>query len=128
MSLVAGIRKRYAPLLLLAAAGGAALFSVPKIPHDHAVTLRLPDAATVTGVEIAWSTLPAGADAAGSEAVQGGSWRFASGSAPATLDTHVHLPDGRYALEVAVDRAGEWSGFRRVIVLGDADHIVVPLH
>lgn len=117
------MRRRGAPLLLIAGALAGALLVAPKVPREHRVELRLPDASTVTGVDVAWAS----AAAPRAEAVQGGSWHFASGSAPAVLDARVHLPDGRYALDVTVERGSAREGFHKVITLGESDHILVPL-
>ena len=132
MSLKDGIRRRAAPLLVLAGAGLASLVLVPRVPHERGVGLRLPDAGSVTGLDVAWAPAPradgAGvATASGEEPVQGGSWHFASGAAPATVETRVHLPDGRYELNVTIERGSSREAFRKVITLGDADHILVPL-
>src|SRR5262245_43861483 len=96
------MRRRGGPLLLVAGGLAAAFLVAPKIPHEHRVGLRLPDAPTVTGVDVAWATISP-SSARGAEAVQGSSWHFAPGSAPSTVDTRVHLPDGRYALEVTIE-------------------------
>src|SRR5262249_1570226 len=109
----------------------AALLVTPKVPHEHRVGLRLPDASTVTGVDMAWAPIAAELRAVSTvpspEAVQGGSWHFAPGSAPSTVDTRVRLPTGRYALDVTIERGAAREAFRKVITLGDSDHVVVPL-
>ena len=132
MSVVDGIRRRAAPLLLVLGAAAAGLVVVPGLPHEHQVGLRLPDASSVTAVDVSWAPAPrAGAagttDAPADDAVQGGSWRFPQGAAPSTVDTRVQLPDGRYELNVTIERGTAREAFRKVITLGDADHIVVPL-
>jgi hypothetical protein len=136
MAILERIRSRYAPLLLIAAGVGAALVVVPGVPHERRVDLRLEDAVTVTGVELAWTPVPSAEDPGArapvvtgvSEPVHGVSWRFPAGKAPATVDARVSLPDGRYALDVVVERGADHESFHRVIALGDADHITVPLH
>jgi hypothetical protein len=107
--------------LLLAGAGLAAFLFIPKLPHEHQVGLRLPEPASVTAVDVAWSSAVEG------DPVQGGSWRFASGSAPAVVETRPRLPDGRYGLDVAIERGASRESFRKVVTLGESDHIVVPL-
>jgi hypothetical protein len=116
-------RKRLAVLLLIAGAAVAGYTVLPSLPHEHRVDLRLDDAASVTGVELAWSP---GESRAG-EAVQGGSWHFAPGKAPRTLGTHVRLPDGNYVVDVVVERGTGRDAYQRAVVLGEADHITVPL-
>jgi hypothetical protein len=124
------LRRRFAPLLLLAGAAGAAFVVLPSVPHEHHVDLRLDDAASVTGVDVAWTSTAAAAThatLADEEALRGVSWHFQAGRAPATLGAAVTLPDGRYALDVTVQRGTEAESFHRVLTLGDADSIAVPL-
>jgi hypothetical protein len=116
------IRHRWAPLLLVAAAGGAAFVVVPHVPREHVVALRLDDAASVTGVDVDWT--PISGD---SEATQGGVWHFVAGKAPGELSSSVRLPDGRYELDVTVERGPARQAFHRTITLGDADRITVTL-
>lgn len=121
-TLLAKLRGRYAPLLLLAGAAGAGFVVVPHLPKERTVELRLDDARTVTAVDVAWS--PTGGPA---DAVQGGAWHFAAGQAPAAIHTPVRLPDGRYTLDVTVERSAEREEIHREITLGDADRITVRL-
>jgi hypothetical protein len=123
MSILAKIRDRWAPLLLVAGAGVAASVFVPHVPRERTVALRLEDAASVTGVDLAWAPVGTG----DRDAVQGGTWRFQAGHAPKEIATPVRLPDGRYQLEVTVERGAEHEEIRRAITLGDADRITVPL-
>ena len=116
-------RKRLAVLLLVAGAAVAGFTVVPALPHEHVVDLRLDDAASVTGVELAWSP----AEGRAGEAVQGGSWHFAQGKAPRTLGSRVRLPDGRYVVDVVVERGTGRDAYHRAVALGEADHITVPL-
>jgi hypothetical protein len=118
-------RRRFAPLLLIAGAAVAAFMLVPSVPHEHHVTLRLQAPETVTGIDLAWA--PEGEALAPHDATQGGAWRFAPGTAPATVDTRVTLPDGRYELDVDVERGVAHEALRRVIRFGDGDNITVPL-
>lgn len=120
-TLLAKLRGRYAPLLLLAGGVGAAYVLVPNMPRERVVELRLDDASTVTGVDVAWA--PAGS----ADAVQGGAWHFAAGKAPTSIDAPVRLPDGRYTLDVTVERGARREAFHRVITLGDGDRITVRL-
>ena len=119
---LAKLRSRLAPLLLLAGGAGAAYFLTPHMPKERTVDLRLEDAASVTGVDIAWA--PSGSS---TEAVQGSAWHFAEGKAPGSLTAPVRLPDGRYTLEVTVERGTNREDFHRVINIGDTDRITVRL-
>lgn len=114
--------RRFAPLLLVAGAGLAGATMMPHVPHERTVELRLDDAAGVTRVDLAWDDARAG-DAA----LQGGSWRFPAGAAPSSLRTVVRLPDGKYDLDVTVERGPERRAFHRTITLGDSERITVPL-
>jgi hypothetical protein len=120
---------RLAPLLLIAGAVAAASFVVPRVPHQHHVVLRLHAPETVTGVDLAWRPLPEGPGSTlpPQDATQGGSWHFAAGAAPATINTQVTLPDGRCELEVVVERGAAHEDLHRVVSFGDADDITVPL-
>lgn len=120
--ILARIRLKLVPLFLLGGAGIAAFVCGPRLPRERRVVVPLPDAASVTGVEIAWAPV-----AQGDEPVQGAVWHFVTGRAPSTLDTDVRLPDGRYALEVRVARGADREAFHRVIALGDVDRITVRL-
>lgn len=119
--LAAKLRARYAPLLLLVGGAGAAYFLVPKVPQVRTVQIDLDDPASVTAVDVAWA--PVG----GGEAVQGGAWRFTSGKAPTAITSPVRLPDGRYELDVTVERGAAREGIHRVITLGDGDRITIRL-
>lgn len=114
------LRKWVGPAALLAGAGAAALVA-PRLPHEHQVAFRLRDAATVTGVEVSW------VPSSSADVVQAASWTFATGHAPPAVETRVSLPSGRYAVEVLVERGPAQETFRRLVTLGEADHITVPL-
>ena len=120
---VAARLRRHAWLFLVAGGIGAAALFAPHLPHERQVELRLDDPASVTAVESAWRPLPR----AEGEPLQGGSWRFAAGQAPPTITTRVSLPNGRYELDVMLERGEERTILHRTIALGDADHITVPL-
>jgi hypothetical protein len=134
MTLPERLRKRLALLILAAGAAATAYVILPRVPREHQVDLRLDDAASVTAVEVAWAPLGAGspAEPAGkpetAEAVRGTAWHFQPGSAPGTVGATVSVPDGRYALDVVVERGVGVESFHRVLTLGDADHISVTLH
>lgn len=121
LNLLSKLRGRYAPLLLLAGGLGAAYLLAPHVPRERTVELRLDDASTVTGVDVAWA--PAGSG----DVVQGGAWHFSAGKAPAAIETPVRLPDGRYLLDVTVERGPGRESFHRQITLGEGDRITVRL-
>jgi hypothetical protein len=109
-------------MVFLVGALAAAAVILPRLPHEHQIEFRVEDAPSVVGIELAWSREDGDA-----EAVRGGSWRFAPGQAPRSLTTSVNLPSGRYAVDVTIERTGGRDELHRVIELGDADHVTVPL-
>ena len=115
-------RSRFARIALLAGALGAAALILPRLPRERQIDFRIEDTASIVGIELAWSR-----DEGDGEAVQGGSWHFAPGQAPRSLSTTVHLPNGRYAVDVTVERTGGREELRRVIDLSSTDHVTVPL-
>jgi hypothetical protein len=122
MPIPAKLKERWPLLLLLAGGLGAAHFISPHLPKDREVDLALEDPASVTAVDITWSSPD------GEEPVQGGSYRFEPGKAPRKLRIRAHLPDGRYALDVGVQRGAQRDTVRRVVRLGDGGSITVPVH
>ncbi len=118
-------KRRYASLLLLAGGVAAGALVFPHMPREREIDLRLEDAASVTGVDVAWS--PVSGSAGKPDAIRGASWRFAPGQAPASLPTRVSLPDGRYDLDVLVERGDRREALHRVVAIGDSDHITVRL-
>jgi hypothetical protein len=115
--------RKFAPLLLIAGAVVAGGMLLRHLPKERTVELRLDDAPSVTRVELAWASH---GEQVG-EPVQGGTWHFPSGSAPKSLRTLVRLPDGRYDLDVTVERSQGREAFHRVVTLGDSDRISIPL-
>ncbi len=109
-------------ILFLVVAIGAAVVILPRIPRDRQIEFRVEDAPTVTAIDLTWSR-----DDGDGEPVQGGSWRFQPGQAPRSLTTSVHLPNGRYAVDVVVARTEGRDELHRVIELADSDHVTVPL-
>ena len=107
--------------MLLCALGAAAVI-LPRIPRERQIEFRIEDPATIVAIDLTWSR-----DDGDGEPVQGGSWRFPAGQAPRSLVTSVHLPSGRFAVDVTVERTEGRDEVHRVIELGDADRITVPL-
>lgn len=99
----------------------AAYFVLPSLPRDHQVVLRLEDPSSVVGVELDWSPAQQG------EPFRGGSWRFDPGHAPHTVTSNVRVPNGDYSLKARVFRQDRADEVRRVVTLGDAESITVPL-
>lgn len=121
MPLPAKLKERWPLLLLLAGGLGAAHFISPHLPKDRAVDLALDDAASVTAVDVAWSSPD------GSDTMQGAAYRFDPGQAPRKLRISARLPDGRYALDVTVERGAQRETARRVVRLDENGSITVRL-
>ncbi|AUX43096.1 hypothetical protein SOCE26_045370 [Sorangium cellulosum] len=119
--------RRFAPLLLIAGVllGGRILFS--EVPEEREVELRLDEAATVVQLDVTWTDRSSGDGDAAATPVHGSTWRFAEGTAPRSVVSKVRLPDGRYDLEIAVDRSGGRDTTHRAVTLGDADKITLPV-
>lgn len=115
-------RSRLARIVVLLGALGAAALILPHVPRDRQIEFRIDDPTTVVAIDLAWSR-----DDGDGEPIRGGSWRFAAGQAPRSLTTSVHLPSGRYAVEVTIERTEGRDELHRVIELADADHVSVPL-
>jgi hypothetical protein len=118
--------RRFAPFLLAGGLMVAATQVIPSAPRDRSVELRLDDPASIVAVEIAWTAVDAREQSVG-EPLAGGVYRFAPGTAPATIKAPTQLADGRYAIEARLDRVGERTMVRRVITLGDQAAITIPL-
>jgi hypothetical protein len=115
-------RSRFARIAVLLGAMGAAAVILPRIPRERQIEFRVDDASTLVAIDLSWSR-----DDGDGEPVQGGSWRFAPGQAPRSLNQTVHLPSGRYAVDVTLERTEGRDELHRVIELADADHVTVPL-
>jgi hypothetical protein len=105
------LRRRLAPLLLVAAGLGALVSIQSKLPHDQDVVLDFGEAAaSIADVELEWTPARAPMD----EAALTTRWHFARGTAPTRLHTIARLPNGLWTADVTVIRAtGEtthWSG------------------
>jgi hypothetical protein len=115
-------RRRFARLVLLVGVLGGAAVLLPRLPRERQIDFRFEDTASIVGIELAWSR-----EDGDGEAVRGGSWHFAPGQAPRSLTTTVHLPNGRYAVDITVERTGGRDELHRVIELGGADQVTIPL-
>lgn len=111
----------YARLLLVAGAIAAGATLMPHLPHERRLALRLEDAKHVVGVELSVMRLGEG------DPLQGGVFHFAEGTAPASVETTLNLPEGKYDLEVTVEDTAGKRSFRRVLSVSDSDRITIPL-
>jgi hypothetical protein len=112
--------RRLAPLVLVAGALISVLSIAPHLPRDRQVELRFEEPTSIIGVSVDWTS-------SSEEPVQGGSWRFAAGTAPRSLATKVRLPNGAYEVDIRIDRVDRVQTVKRSIPLGDADTIAVPV-
>jgi hypothetical protein len=116
--------RRAAPLLLLAALGGAYAALGPRLPHDHEVILELGDSASdLVALEVSWvSESQARQDG---EAALTSEWHFAAGTAPRSLHTHARLANGSWELLATLERSdGARSEVRRTVELAGETLIV----
>ena len=120
------LRRRVAPLLVIAGLGAALLTINPQVPSDRKVAFRLANASTVTGVEVTWERRPSQAN---EEAVpiRSVTWQFAVGAAPSVLNQITPLADGAYNLDVTVEHGTNRDASRRVIVLAQAKSVEISL-
>lgn len=93
-------RRKWAPLLLLAAGLGAYTAVGPKLPRTHQVVLDFGREATdVTDVEVSWTRANNVEDAALTT-----KWHFAPGAVPRRLPFEAKLPEGSWDIEVSLER------------------------
>ncbi|MET0593130.1 MAG: hypothetical protein ABW133_10545 [Polyangiaceae bacterium] len=93
-------RRKWAPLLLLAAGLGAYTAVGPKLPRTHQVVLDFgPEANDVVDVEVSWTRANNVEDAALTTR-----WHFAPGTVPRRLPFEARLPEGSWDVEVSLDR------------------------
>ena len=93
-------RRKWAPLLLLAAGLGAYTAVGPKLPRTHPVVLDFdPEAKDVVDVEVSWTRANSVEDAALTTR-----WHFAPGTVPRRLPFEARLPEGSWDIEVSLDR------------------------
>ena len=113
--------KRYAPIALAAGLVAVFAFFNPRAPKDHEIELRLDDPALVTRVEVAWLEIGS------RETMQTGAWSFEAGKAPRQITTHVRAPDGKYDVEIEIDRADGEHREHRTLELGSVEKMTLPL-
>lgn len=113
---------RFAPLLLVAAAGIVAARVLPKMPRERSVRYELGDASSITRVDVVWTSAPEPSSAAA-----GAAWSFERGAAPRSLRSVMSLPDGHYALDAVIHRGEERQNVRRTIELGQSASVVITL-
>jgi hypothetical protein len=93
-------RRKWAPLLLVAAGLGAYIAVGPKLPRARQVVLDLGDGGgDVTDIELTWTRGGTNDDAALTTR-----WHFARGAAPRRLPFDARLADGTWDLEVTLER------------------------
>jgi hypothetical protein len=98
----AALRRRIAPLLLLAAGVVGYATLGPKLPRDHEVKILLgPNQPTVSALELVWID-PRNAER---DAALTTRWQFTPGSAPRVLQTEVRLPNGPWDLDITLEHA-----------------------
>ncbi len=118
-------RTRLARWIALAGVLGVVLVTkslvLPKIPEDHEVELKVPSHAEVTGLDLTWIAPETGED------ILTTSLHFASGTAPGSVRTTVHLPDGPYEVAIAVERTSGVDSTRRRITLDSSARVTIPL-
>ncbi|WP_437683128.1 hypothetical protein [Sorangium sp. So ce131] len=119
--------RRFAPLLLIAGVllAGRTLFR--EVPEERELELRLDEASTIVQLDVTWTDRSSGDGDPAAAPVHGSTWRFAEGTAPRSVFSKVRLPDGRYDLEIAVDRTRGRDTTHRAVTLGDADKITLPV-
>lgn len=94
---------------------------LPKIPEDHDVELRLPAPGDIVGLDLRWMAADGGDD------ILTTSLHFSPGTAPTSVRTTVHLPDGPYEVAIAVERVGGVDSSRRKITLDGSARVTIPL-
>jgi hypothetical protein len=96
----ANIRRKWAPLLLLAAGFGGYTAVGPKLPRTHQVVLDFgTEAGDVTDVEVSWTHANSLDDAALTTR-----WHFAPGAVPRHLRFEPRLAEGSWDIEVTLER------------------------
>src|SRR5262249_27044100 len=110
-----------APLLLVAGAAAAAFILVPHLPEQRHLELRIDDVSSVVAVELSV------ARDRDDEPIHGNTWHFAPGQAPDSLGLSMNLPEGRYEVDITVERTQGRQSTHRVISVGDSHQITLPV-
>lgn len=119
--------RRIAPLLLAVGLVVGVGPLLQRLPQEREIDLRLEDAATVVGLDLAWINADSSEAQGEGDALQASSWRFTPGTAPRSLRTRVRLPNGAYSVEITVSRTVGGGTTRRSITLGEADRVTLPI-
>jgi hypothetical protein len=119
--------RRLAPFVLVVGCLAATAPLLRHVPRERQLEVRLDNAETVIGLDLAW--IEDSKDAPGEDdvALQASSWRFAPGAAPRSVHTTVRLPDGPYGVDITVVRTHGGGSTRRAIMLDDAERIMLPV-
>jgi hypothetical protein len=114
--------RRLSPLLLVL--GGVLVYftvMAPATARDRGVTFRFQESPKeVTRIESVWT----GIDIHPGDPIGGTTLNFAPSTAPTTMRTVVHAPEGDFWLELTVERGARVGVLRRRVGL-DADEITV---
>lgn len=119
--------RRIAPLLLAVGLVVGVGPLLQRLPQEREIELRLEDAPTVVGVDLAWIDEDSSGAQDEGDTLQTSSWRFAPGTAPRSLRTRVRLPSGAYSVEITVSRTAGSGTTRRSITLDEADRVTLPI-
>ena len=93
-------RRKWAPLLLVAAGLGAYIAVGPQLPRSRQVVLDLgQDPGDLTDIELTWTRAGTTDDAALTTR-----WHFAAGAAPRRVPFDARLADGPWDVEVTLER------------------------
>lgn len=125
-------RKKAARLVALAGVLALVLTGqslvLPNLTTEHDVVLQLEAPRDVVGIDIRWSAPDSGDEVAST------SLYFSPGATPADVPVPVHLPGGRYSVTITLQRVASTSEggadtttIRRLITLGDASRVTIPL-
>jgi hypothetical protein len=114
------LRRRLAPLVLVAGAVAVGFVVKPAIPSDRRVDLRLADRSSIESVELLWLDDE-------QQPVRRTVLSFRDSPPPATIGTDLRVPDGDYRLLITVHRPSGSQEIERRVSFRDADNVVVPV-